>query len=58
MAVGGFQWAGVARRLELHGLWTKEVERGLDLVEALMLKHEAEARQAEHEAQKRRGRKR
>lgn len=45
MGLLGFQWAGVAERLKLHGLWTAEVERGLTVCESLMIKYETE----EHE---------
>ena len=43
----GFDWNAVATRLELHGLWTPTVERGLDICEAIMVREEQKARERE-----------
>ena len=40
----GFDWKAVEGRLRLHGLWTAEVERGLDTCEAIMVSEEMSAR--------------
>ena len=37
MAAGGFDWPGVKTKLELHGLWNVDIERGLDTCECAML---------------------
>lgn len=36
----GFDWKAVEGRLKLHGLWTAEVERGLDTCEVIMVSEE------------------
>jgi hypothetical protein len=58
MAAGGFDWCGVKVKLELHGLWRIDIERGLSVCEAAMLNAEAKARERESAPRKAAGRKR
>jgi hypothetical protein len=47
MAAGGFDWQGVKVKLELHGMWNREIERGLDVCEYAMIRAENRSRERE-----------
>ncbi len=45
----GFNWEAIAVKLSLHGLWTPEIERGLDVCEKIMVNEEQKTRERKAE---------